>query len=281
MNVQVGGQASPTRSLQGISAPNSRPHTLASDQDANLVGMRWYGGGLFHRELKLAHRIQKKSHSVIQAGEVIYNRLFAWKGSFGVVPDELDGMYVSDKFLTYQPDLAKIEPRYLAWFFKHHDIWEREKNLPGPRPHNPIFRIAADGAEFRGDPEGQQRDGGVIYDLVEAIGAEQLANITSLLVDDETFILMSIASIPTVLVRPRSTPGLGLVARTVGVRPAWRPRCLLLVQVVQVPRTDSWHVRCYCWDNQRSVWQYCDSVHRDRAGHARGSAVAPDRSHPS
>jgi type I restriction enzyme S subunit len=107
--------------------PNSRPHTLASDQDANLVGMRWYGGGPFHRELKLAHRIQKKSHFVIRAGDVIYNKLFAWKGSFGVVPDELEGMYVSDKFPTYQPDLVKIEPRYLAWFFKHHDIWEQAR----------------------------------------------------------------------------------------------------------------------------------------------------------
>jgi hypothetical protein len=39
--------------------PNLRPRTLAFDQDANLVGMRWYGLGPFHRELKPAEKIQK------------------------------------------------------------------------------------------------------------------------------------------------------------------------------------------------------------------------------
>lgn len=107
--------------------PNSRPYTLAPDQDANLVGMRWYGGGPFHRELKLAHKIQKKSHFAIKSGDVIYNKLFAWKGAFGLVSDELDGMFVSDKFPTYQLDLSRVEPRFLTWFFRHHDVWEQAR----------------------------------------------------------------------------------------------------------------------------------------------------------
>lgn len=105
--------------------PNPRPCTLAADQDANLVGMRWYGGGPFHRELKLAHKIQKKSHFIIRSGDVIYNKLFAWKGAFGVVPNELDGMFVSDKFPTYQIDSRIVNPRYLAWYFRHHDVWQQ------------------------------------------------------------------------------------------------------------------------------------------------------------
>jgi type I restriction enzyme S subunit len=50
--------------------------------------------------LKTALRIAKKSHFVIRAGDVIYNKLFSWKGTFGIVPPELDGMFVSDKFPT-------------------------------------------------------------------------------------------------------------------------------------------------------------------------------------
>jgi type I restriction enzyme S subunit len=107
--------------------PNSRVHTLAADQDANLVGMRWYGGGPFHREYKSAHKIQKKSHFVIRRGDVIYNKLFAWKGAFGVVPDDLDGMFVSDKFPTYELDRERVHPAYLTWFFKHHDAWEQAR----------------------------------------------------------------------------------------------------------------------------------------------------------
>jgi len=100
---------------------------LAPDHDANLVGMRWYGGGPFHRELKPAQKIQKKSHFVIKSGDVIYNKLFAWKGAFGVVPSKLDGMFVSDKFPTYEIDSEKADARYLAWYFRHHDLWEQAR----------------------------------------------------------------------------------------------------------------------------------------------------------
>lgn len=107
--------------------PNSRPFTLGDDQDANLVGMRLYGAGPFHRELKPAMQIAKKTHFVIRAGDVIYNKLFAWKGTFGIVPPELDGMYVSDKFPTYELDRSRVDDRYLFWYFRHPAIWEQAR----------------------------------------------------------------------------------------------------------------------------------------------------------
>lgn len=92
--------------------------------------MRWYGEGPFHRELKLATKIAKKSHFVIQTGDVIYNKLFAWKGTFGVVPAELNGMFVSDKFPTYELDRRKVSDRFLQWYFRYPPLWDqaREKS---------------------------------------------------------------------------------------------------------------------------------------------------------
>jgi type I restriction enzyme S subunit len=108
---------------------NKRPYTLGDSEDANLVGMRLYGGGPFHRELKPAMQIAKKTHFVIKSGDVIFNKLFAWKGTFGIVPPELDGMFVSDKFPTYELDQAKVLPSWLKWYFKCPPLWEQAQSM--------------------------------------------------------------------------------------------------------------------------------------------------------
>ena len=109
--------------------PNSRPHTLGQEEDANLVGMRLYGAGPFHRELKPALRIAKKTHFVVRSGDVIYNKLFAWKGTFGIVPSELDGMFVSDKFPTYELDRSRVDERFLSWYFRWPPLWEEARMM--------------------------------------------------------------------------------------------------------------------------------------------------------
>lgn len=109
--------------------PHLRPYKLGPTEDANLVGMRLYGQGPFHREIKESIRIAKKSHFVVRAGDVIYNKLFAWKGAFGVVPPELDGMFVSDKFPTYALDQTEVDENYLRWYFRYPPLWEEAQVL--------------------------------------------------------------------------------------------------------------------------------------------------------
>jgi type I restriction enzyme, S subunit len=109
--------------------PRPRPYQLGADEDANLVGMRWYGEGPFHRELKSAMNIAKKSHFVIRHGDVIYNKLFAWKGTFGIVPVEFDRMFVSDKFPTYELDRSEVDESYLRWYFRYPPLWEEAKAM--------------------------------------------------------------------------------------------------------------------------------------------------------
>jgi type I restriction enzyme S subunit len=115
--------------LGEIMRRNSRPYTLGADEDANLVGMRLYGEGPFHRELKPAIRIAKKSHFIIKTSDVIYNKLFAWKGAFGIVPPKLDGMFVSDKFPTYELDRSRVDERFLRWCFRRPALWEEARGM--------------------------------------------------------------------------------------------------------------------------------------------------------
>lgn len=108
-----------------ILKPVPRPYQLGADEDANLVGMRLYGLGPFHRELKPATKIVKKSHFVIRTGDIIYNKLFAWKGTFGVVPPNLDGMFVSDKFPTYTLDRTRANLDFMRWYFRYPPLWKQ------------------------------------------------------------------------------------------------------------------------------------------------------------
>ncbi len=115
--------------FEEIMRQNRRPYQLGSTEDANLVGMRLYGQGPFHRELRAASKIQKKSHFVIRENDVIYNKLFAWKGTFGVVPSEFDGMFVSDKFPTYELDTNRVDRDYLRWYFRYPPLWEQARQM--------------------------------------------------------------------------------------------------------------------------------------------------------
>jgi type I restriction enzyme, S subunit len=86
------------------------------------VGVRWYGKGAFIRERLLGADIARKQQWVIRAGDVVYNKLFAWKGSFAVASAEVDGDLVSDKFPTYALDPAQVDAAYLNYFFRIADV---------------------------------------------------------------------------------------------------------------------------------------------------------------
>jgi len=49
----------------------------------------------------------------------------AWEGAFGTVPAEADNCVMSGAFVTYEPDIAQIEPKFLDWYFRTPANWQR------------------------------------------------------------------------------------------------------------------------------------------------------------
>jgi type I restriction enzyme S subunit len=95
-----------------------RKVTIDDTKEYATVGVRWYGKGAFVRERLLGGDIAAKQQAVIKAGDVVYNKLFAWKGSFAVADETVDGQLVSGEFPTYELDRARVDPTYLAYFFQ-------------------------------------------------------------------------------------------------------------------------------------------------------------------
>ena len=82
-----------------------------------LLGMRSQIGGPFLRETRLGSEIAAARLNRVASGDFIYSRLFAWQGSFGVIPHELDGSFVSSEFPLFSIDKARLDARFLTLWF--------------------------------------------------------------------------------------------------------------------------------------------------------------------
>jgi type I restriction enzyme M protein len=89
------------------------------ERDYRLLGVRWWGGGTFIREEKKGQDIKAKSLFRVATGWLIYNRLFAVRGSFAVVPDEHSGCHVSNEFPTFVPREGVGKSETLTLYVAH------------------------------------------------------------------------------------------------------------------------------------------------------------------
>lgn len=87
------------------------------DSEYKLAGVRWYGEGVFHRETVKGTESSATYLTPLIPDAFIYNRLFAWKESFAVVQEELNGCYVSNEFPQFMINSERLLVRYLYLFF--------------------------------------------------------------------------------------------------------------------------------------------------------------------
>lgn len=106
-----------------------RPEAVDASKTYRLLGVRWYGQGLFVREEKIGADIAANRVYSVGAGDFVYNRLFAWKGSFAVVGSELDGAYVSNEFPCFSTMAARLDPHFLFWYFRQERAWSEVLGL--------------------------------------------------------------------------------------------------------------------------------------------------------
>ena len=83
------------------------------DAEYKMAGVKWYGEGVFHRESVQGDAISSRYLSPLVPGALVYNRLFAWKASFAVVPANLADCHASSEFPQFVPDTSKLLPEYL------------------------------------------------------------------------------------------------------------------------------------------------------------------------
>jgi len=88
-----------------------------------LLGVRWYGKGPFVREVVTTQSSKASRLFYVDENQFIYNRLFAWKGSFGVIGSEHVGSFVSGEFPLFDVKQDLLDVKYLNLYMCRPEIW--------------------------------------------------------------------------------------------------------------------------------------------------------------
>ena len=108
-----------------VVSQKSRSERVVAGRDYRLLGVRWYGAGAFFRESVSSESSKATRLFPVEVGDFIYNRLFAWKGSFAIIDDQLAGCYVSGEFPLFTVDASLIDVRYLLLLMNRPTVWSR------------------------------------------------------------------------------------------------------------------------------------------------------------
>jgi len=95
-----------------------RGETVDALKEYRLLGVRLDGQGPFLRETVLGTQTSATKLFRVVTGDFIYSRLFACRGAFGVINEELDGCYVSGEFPTFLPVPGRLDVQFLRYWFR-------------------------------------------------------------------------------------------------------------------------------------------------------------------
>jgi type I restriction enzyme, S subunit len=115
--------------LGDILKPVSRPEVLHPERTYRLLGAHWYATGLYVKDTKTGAQIQANTLYRVEQGDFVYNRLFAWKGSFAVATPEVTGCYVSNEFPCFTVHADRADASYLWAYFKRTAAWDEALGL--------------------------------------------------------------------------------------------------------------------------------------------------------
>lgn len=115
--------------LGELLTPVNRPEPTILEKQYSILGAHWYAHGLYIKDVKLGSEIQADKVYRVEEGDFVYNRLFAWKGSFALALKADHGCYVSNEFPCFRVKENKIDGQYLWKYFSRSSAWNEALGL--------------------------------------------------------------------------------------------------------------------------------------------------------
>lgn len=102
----------------------SRPESVDPERTYRILGAHWYAGGLYIKDALTGTGIQAGRVFRVEEGDFVYNRLFAWKGSFALATRENHGCYVSNEFPCFRVRSDRLDGQYLWRYWSRSAAWD-------------------------------------------------------------------------------------------------------------------------------------------------------------
>ena len=101
-----------------------RREEIRSDVFYERLGVKWYALGPYKKETVIGESIKAKYLNRVLPLSFIYNRLFAWKGSFGLIGNDMANCYVSSEFPLFRINEKIADPYYIWYWFSQPGVWK-------------------------------------------------------------------------------------------------------------------------------------------------------------
>ena len=115
--------------LGEVLKPVSRPESVDPEKTYKILGAHWYAKGLYIKGTLAGSEIRADRVYKIKTDDFVFNRLFAWKGSFAVAALEDDGCYVSNEFPCFAVNQDRADSIYLWKYFSRSSAWDEAFGL--------------------------------------------------------------------------------------------------------------------------------------------------------
>ena len=113
--------------LDGVLELNNREVVVESGTSYEIAGVYSFGRGMFRREAIDGSQTKYKRLHRLHAPQLVMSRLKAWEGALALVPNDLDGWFVSPEFPTFDIDTEAVNAQFLAAVLTSEPFWNRLK----------------------------------------------------------------------------------------------------------------------------------------------------------